>query len=331
VNISTPSQLLRASKTRAFLVSDLVNIRYLTGLELSYGFILVSQRTFRLFADSRYKEEASKSIKNSVLVSDIDDLEKYMNKVSECGFESDKVTVEQLRKWKRKYKNTKFVRRQGIIEEFRRQKSDLELKRFKRAQRITKEMLRRVPSALRSFPTEKKLAWSLESWARELGADSLSFDPIVAFGTHSSHPHHHVTDRKLKKGHIVQIDVGARYKGYCADRSEVFFTDHPTSIQKNVYRAVEEAKDAAIEKVCEGVTTHTLDKISKKVLTKYDLEEYFTHALGHGVGLEIHEGVLLTQNAPRKKLLKNEIITIEPGVYLPGKFGIRLEEEVVVL
>ncbi|MBU0767278.1 aminopeptidase P family protein [Patescibacteria group bacterium] len=327
----SPSRFLSQAKTQAFLVSDLVNIRYLTGLDLSYGFVLVTSRAFRLFVDDRYKEEAAESIQNSVHVLDIDDLEKYLNKCSQCGFESNKVTVEQLRKWKSKYKNTKFVRRKGVIEEFRRQKSDSELRRFSRAQRITKEMLRRVPAALRLYPTEKKLAWNLESWARELGADSLSFEPIVAFGTNTSRPHHHATNRKLKKGHIVQIDVGARYKGYCADRSEVFFTAQPTSLQKKVYRAVEEAKEAALEKVRAGVTTHILDRAARKVLEEYDLEKYFTHALGHGVGLEVHEGVLLTQNAPRKKLLEHEIVTIEPGVYLPGKFGIRLEEEVVVI
>ncbi|MCF7844907.1 MAG: Xaa-Pro peptidase family protein [Kiritimatiellales bacterium] len=329
--IKSPSQLLRLSKTQTFLVSDLTNIRYLTGLDLSYGFVLVSQRSWRLFVDDRYIEAATKSVKNEIQVLNIDDLEKYLNKCKECGFESDNVTVEQLRNWKRKYKNTKFVRRKGIIEEFRRSKSEIELKRFRRAQRITKEMLRRVTSALRSFPTEKDLAWKLETWARELGADSLSFDPIVAFGTNTSCPHHHPTSRRLKKGHIVQIDVGARYKGYCADRSEVFFTDQPTGLQKKVYRAVEEAKDAALEKVVSGVTTHALDKAARKVLSKYDFEEYFTHSLGHGVGLEIHEGVLLTENAPNTKLRKNEIVTIEPGVYLPGKFGIRLEEEIVVL
>lgn len=326
----SPAEILRQAHLKAIIITDLVNIQYLTGVNLSYGILLVTSHAYHLFLDDRYMEEATGASDNSVRIHDLDALKKFMKKSSVCGFESDKVTVERLRKWKGKYKNTKFIRRKGIVEEFRRQKDDRELKRFRRAQRITGELLRRVPAALRSYPTEKRLAWRLENWARELGAESLAFEPIVAFGNHTSHPHHHSTDRKLKKGHIVQIDVGARYKGYCSDRSEVFFTQEPTSLQKKVYRAVEEAKEAALEKVRAGVTTHALDKAASKVLKKHGFEKYFTHALGHGVGLEIHEGVSLSQNAPRKKLLENEIITIEPGVYLPGKFGIRLEEEVVV-
>ena len=326
----SPATILRQADSKAIIITDLVNIRYLTGVNISYGILLVTSRAYHLFLDDRYMEEAAGASGGSVRIHKIETLEKFLMECRECGFESDKVTVEKYRKWKGKYKNTKFVRRKGVIEEFRRQKDDRELKRFRRAQRITGELLRRVPAALRSYPTEKSLAWRLENWARELGADGLAFEPIVAFGNHTSHPHHHVTDRKLKKGHIVQIDVGARYKGYCSDRSEVFFTAQPTSLQQKVLCAVEEAKEVALEKVRAVVTTHALDRAARKILKKHGFEKYFTHALGHGVGLEIHEGVSLSQKVPCKKILKNEIITIEPGVYLPGKFGIRLEEEVVV-
>lgn len=322
--------ILKQAKARAFLVSSKTNIQYLTKLDISSGIILITARSLTLFTDGRYLEMAEKKTPSSVNVKDGEEAESVMKKVKECGFESEHVTVDQLRKWKRKFKNTKFVRRKGVVEHFRRQKDAQELKCFKRAQKITREMMRRMPSILKRNITEKEVAWKLEQWARELGAEGLAFDPIVAFGTNSSSPHHKATNRKLKKGHIVQIDVGAQYKGYCADQSAVFFTAKPTREQKRVYQALLKAQTAAIDVVKPGITNHKLDSVARDILKEEGIEKYFTHALGHGVGLDIHEGISISQKAPKEQLLKNEIITIEPGVYFPGKWGMRVEEETVV-
>jgi|TARA_Y100000031_G_scaffold156366_1_gene210617 Xaa-Pro aminopeptidase len=327
---TSPSQILRQSKTKSYLVTNPTNIEYLTGIKMSSGVLLVTSRSYNLFADGRYKEIADKKVGSIIKVHLPERMESALKKLDEMGFESEHVTVGQLRRLKRKNKSTKFVQKKGIIEHFRRQKGPDEIRKFKRSQRITEELLRRVPLALKSRPTEKQLAWKFEEWARELGADALSFEPIVSFGTHSSCPHHHATDRKLKKGHIVQIDVGSKYKGYCSDQSQVFFTSRPTGLQQKVLEAISKAKQKTIESARSGITNHKLDKIARDILSEYGFEEYFTHSLGHGVGLDIHEGISLSQHGSPTKLLPNEIITIEPGVYLPGKFGIRLEDEIIV-
>jgi len=327
---TSPSQILRPLNLSAFLISDLTNIRYITGLELSAGLLLVRPRSYQLFVDGRYGEAAKKQVREGVHVRDSDRFASALHSVAQCGFESEEVTVNKLRRWKRKYKNTKFVPQKGVIQEYRRAKDAEERTYFRRSQRITREMLRRIPSVLRSAPTERELAWKLTSWAHEIKASGLSFDPIVAFGSHTSCPHHHPTNRRLKRGQIVQIDVGVRYRGYCSDQSAVYFTGTTTPLQRKVLRAVEEAKEAASNAVRPGITNHELDRIARSILREHGFEEYFPHSLGHGVGLDIHEGISLSAQAPRKKLLPNEIITIEPGVYLPGKFGIRLEEEVIV-
>jgi len=327
---SSPSQVLRQAKVPALLISDLVNIRYLTGAEISSGLILIKPTKYHLFTDARYLEAVSKRPKTHLRIHGISKLEKALENTRRCGIESEAVTVATLEKWKRKYKSTKFVHTKGVLAHFRRTKEEDEIRKFKRAQRITREIIRRVPSVLRKGITERALAWKLEVWARELGADSLAFDPIVAFGSHTSRPHHKPTDRKLTKGHLVQVDVGAKFNGYCADQSMIFFTKEPTTFQQKVLVALEDARDQVTETIEPGITNHALDKLARKTLSSYGLEEYFTHALGHGLGLEIHEGVSLSQKSPRKKLLANEVITIEPGVYIPGKFGMRLEEEVVV-
>lgn len=325
-----PSAILDAAGTPAFLVSNLVNIRFLTGLEMSSALLLLEPKLVTLFTDGRYREIAEKNVYRSVRIRDSAEIGEAMQRVRFCGIEDEGLSVERFRLWKRKFKNTKFVHTSGVVEEFRRGKDPEELAGFRRAQRITREMIRRVPSLLKRPIRETDLAWQLHVWARELGAEGLSFDPIVAFGTHTSSPHHKPTNRVLKKGHLVQIDCGAKYRGYCADQSAVFFTGKPTPLQERVFTAICEAKDAAIAKIKPGASVRLLDAVAREVLRNYGYEEFFCHALGHGVGLEIHEGPTLSQRAPDRKLVKGEIITIEPGVYFPGRFGMRVEEEIIV-
>jgi len=326
----SPSLLLRHAGVPALLMSDLTAVRYLTGLTLTSGMVLVLPRSYVLFTDARYREMAEQERNDRVGVRDIAELERFLKKIPVCGFEQENVTVGRLSRWKIRFPNTKFVRIKDPLEAFRRQKDPEELRLIRRAQRITQELLRRVPAALRAGITERGLAWKLQSWARELGADDLSFPPIVAFGSHASRPHHQPTTRALQKGHLVQIDVGAIYKGYCADMSRVFFTAKPSPREEKAFHAVEEALGAVIGKVRAGVTTRSLDQLARSVLRKYGMEENFCHALGHGIGLEVHEGVTLSSRAPDRTLLKNEVIAVEPGVYFPGKFGIRIEEMLIV-
>lgn len=322
--------ILLDAQTDAFLVSNLINIHFLSGVSVSYGFLLISKRKSMLFVDSRYTEKAQKEAKNDIIVCDIAQYSAAMEKVKVCGFESQSVTVEQFRNWKKSMKNTKFIHKKDIVELYRRTKGKIEITHFKKAQKITQELLKNTQKYLQIGITEKGLAWQLESMARDMGADCLSFDPIVAFGTHTSRPHHSPTNRRLKQGHIVQIDIGAKVNGYCADQSAVFFTREKTHEQKKVYMALQRAKSESIALVKPGVTNHELDACARRILAEDNLEQYFTHSLGHGVGLDIHEGVTLSLKAQKTVILENEIITIEPGVYIPGKFGMRLEEEVIV-
>ncbi len=321
--------LLAKAGLPALLVTNLTNIRYLTGLQLSDGLLLALPRSYLLFVDSRYTEAAEEAALDGVDIRGIDDLRKVMKKIPLCGYDEEDISVARFRRWKKAWPDTKLVRSASIVEEYRRSKDEEELQNIRRAEKITRELLRRIPSALKAGITETGLAWKIEQWARELGAERMSFDSIVGFGAHTSRPHHHPTSKKLTKNTIVQIDIGVVVHGYCSDRSAVYFTGPIPPAQERAYQAVLEAKDAA-KKVCKvGSSTKMIDEVARKVLRAYGMEDAFTHSLGHGVGLDIHEGVSLS---PRSKdvLLKNEVITIEPGVYFPGKFGIRLEDMVVV-
>jgi len=330
VSPPSPQTLLRHAKVPAFLVTNLVNIRYLTGTDVSAGAVLVTPRRLLFFVDPRYREVAANSA-SSCTVCDLRDLKRMLARIPLCGCEAESVTLAQKQRWKSQFRPTKFLPKSGVLEYFRRSKNSKELKLFRTAQKITQEILRRVPAALRGPVSERELAWKLHAWARELRADQqMAFDPIVAFGMHTSRPHHHPTTRTLKKGDIVQVDTGARVGGYCADQSRVFFTGTKTPAEERALAAVEEAKHAAERLVRTGASTHELDRAARAVLQKHGMEDAFAHSLGHGVGLEIHEGVTLSQLRPEEHLLSQEIVTIEPGVYFPGKFGIRLEDEVVV-
>lgn len=323
------SQLLKQARTPAFLITDLTNIRYLTGLNVSAGVLLATPRKFFLFVDSRYRAVAER-MHDAIVPKDIAELADMMNDIRRCGFEAEDVTVSRRDAWHKKFPKTKFIPTVGVLQWFRRQKDAEELQNLRRAHRMTKELLRRVPSMLRKRVTEERLARQLLLWALELGAEGLSFDPIVAFGTHTACPHHRPTSRVLQKGHIVQIDVGVKYKGYCADMSEVYFTVEPTKTEAQVHHALQVAARNVMRAVKVGASTRELDRIARSILKKAGIEEYFTHSLGHGVGLDIHEGVTLSQKATEQKLLRNEVITIEPGVYFPGKFGMRVEDMVYV-
>lgn len=321
----------KRAKAPALLVTNLTNIRYLTGLNLSAGFVLIKAKKIVLYVDGRYLEVAQKEAAKAVAVKPMEDLEADLQKTKKCAFESEAVTVARLSNWKRKFKNTKFVQSRGVIEVFRREKRAEEIKNFKKAQRITQKVMGKIPSVLKPGITEREVAEQIRRFAVDFGADELSFEPIVAFGSNSASPHHHPGKTKLRKRDIIQIDCGARVNGYCADQSAVFFTGKPTAEQKRVYEAVEKAQIEAIKTIKAGVSNRTPDRVARNVLKKYELEEYFVHSLGHGVGLDIHEGPSLSTKAVQTKLKRNEIVTVEPGVYLPGKFGIRLEQEIIVV
>lgn len=326
---SSPRILLQHAKTPAFLVTDLTNIRYLAGVEVSAGAVLITPHRMQLFVDPRYQEVAVFH-SDHCSVRPLDDLARVLRRHAVCGCEAETVTLAQKQRWEKAFSSTRFQPRSNVIGHFRRSKDPEELRRFRRAQRITRALLARVPSSLGVGVSERELAWKLHVWARDLQADGMAFDPIVAFGSHTSRPHHHPTSRVLRKGELVQIDVGARFEGYCADQSVVFFTGKKTHEQERALAAVTEAKAAAERAVKAGASTHALDRIARSVLRTYGMEEAFVHSLGHGVGLEIHEGVTLSEKRPDQRLLAGEIVTIEPGVYFPGKFGIRLEDEVIV-
>jgi Xaa-Pro aminopeptidase len=325
----TARQLLKENDLPALLVSNPVNVRYLTGVPADDELLLVLPKGYILFCSVLETEAIRASKPKHVTVRSSALIESTMKKVPLCGFEEDHVTVGRLKRWKKEDQKTKYVGTRGAVESFRRTKDAGELKAILKANAITEDILERIPSLLKPGITELGVAFIIECWAREQGAQKMGFDTIVAFGTHTSRPHHRPTTKKLKKGDLVQIDMGLVIDGYTSDRSAVYFTGKPTAQQKKVLEALQEAKEAGIDAIAPGVPCSEPDRVARNTLKKHGLAKYFIHSLGHGVGLDIHEGVSLSKRS-KQTLLEHEVVTVEPGVYFEGKWGMRLEDMVVV-
>ncbi len=320
--------VLRKKGLSALLVTARPNILYLTGLDATEALLLVTTRSATLFVDSRYHEAAAATNVHSV---DVERLPAALERIDECAFEEDHVTIRRLRRWKQLFKHTTFVRSSGLPEELRRKKDADELRLMVRAKRITQEMLRRVPAVLRASISEREVAWKLRLWAEELGADDLAFPPIVAFASNSSRPHHRAATRKLRRGDVVQIDVGVRFHGYCSDMSRVFSCGPMQEDVLRIVKAVEETLALSAASAKAKTPVATLDQLAREALRKRGIADahIFGHALGHGVGLDVHEGPVLSSRS-KAALLSSEVIAIEPAVYIPGRFGVRIEDTVVV-
>ncbi len=328
--VSRLHQRLHELPVSAVFISNLTNIRYITGIQASTALLLVTAKEAVLFVDSRYSEMASKRAESGISVAYPSDIKSYVSRYKTIGYESDYVTVARLERWKTQFKNKKFVQTKGLIEGLRRIKDENEINTLTEASAITKKALAKVRSLLRYGMTERDLALELYVYCMKQGAEGMAFETIVGFGENTSKPHHRPTDRKLKKGDIVQVDMGAMYEGYCSDYSRVFFTVPPTPKQKKAYAALKEAKKSAEKLLKPGVFNTVLDEEARRVLKIHGYEKEFSHSLGHGVGMDIHEGTTLSMKAPPTTLLKNEVVTIEPGLYFPGKFGMRLEDTRIV-
>lgn len=328
--VSRLHKRLRELPVSAVLISNLTNIRYITGIQASTALFLVTQKEAVLFVDSRYSEMALKRAESGITVADPTELKAYISRFTSIGYESDYITVSRLERWKTQFKNKKYVQIKGLIEGLRRIKDDNEIETLTEACAITKKALSRVTALLRYGMTERDLALALYVYCMRHGAEGMAFETIVGFGENTSRPHHMPTNRKLKKGDIVQVDMGAMYGGYCSDYSRVYFTAPPSPKQKKAYAALKEAKKAAEKLLRPGVLNTSLDEEARRVLKLHGYDKEFSHSLGHGVGMDIHEGTTLSMKAPPMKLCKNEVVTIEPGLYFAGTFGMRLEDTRIV-
>lgn len=319
---------LKSLQLDGMIVSNPLNIKYLTGLEEEGVFILAPKENI-FITDSRYIESVNNklTIDDEIIAYNMSNLSKYDYEgffmcCTDIGFEEKYVTYETYKKYLQRYQ-VNLVETEGIIENHRIVKDKEEIELIQKACQITDDAFEYIKNILRYGMTEKELAFEIEKFMIENGADGLAFDSIVAFAENTSMPHAVPTERKLESGDIIQLDIGAKYKGYCSDFSRVIFVDYMKDEYKDVYDFVLEQQEKIAQSFKDGVN---IKQIIKDRETDYNLKNYeVAHSFGHGLGLYIHESPLLVSKWDMY-LKEDSVITIEPGVYKTGKFGIRLED-----
>jgi Xaa-Pro aminopeptidase len=325
----------------ALLVTRLVNVRYLTGFTGSAGALLVLADRAVFTTDGRYREQSAEQIGAAGVETDIEigataDAQRRAlvaaaagAGVTRLGLEADGVTWSQQRGFAEAFVGMELVPTEGVVEGLRMMKEPGEVERIRAACAIADEALGELLPTLHDRPTEREFALGLEFAMRRRGASGVSFDPIVASGPNGALPHARPSDRHIEPGELVVIDFGCIVDGYCSDMTRTVSVGEPGAEGRRIWDTVLAAQRAGCETVAVGVECAAVDRASRQVIAEAGWGEAFVHGTGHGVGLEIHESPRVASTSTGT-LAAGHIVTVEPGVYLPGVGGVRIEDTLVV-
>ena len=317
---------------QGLIISNPINVKYLTNIDAE-GILLLTRKDNIFITDGRYVEHVHSvlTLYDEIIVYDLKDISKddYENFFMFCenvGFEENYVTYAGYKELIRKYKINNLVETENIIERQRMIKDNDEISKVQKACEITDNCFSYLQSYIKPGMTEKQIANEIENYYKEY-ADGVSFETIVASGENSSKPHAVPTDRKIQTQDIITIDMGCKVEGYCSDMTRTIFVGNVPDYVKNVYDLVLKKQQQVIEDMKDGESTRQLTTM---VENDFRLEGYdLIHALGHGVGMEIHEAPYINHRSDTQ-LKENMIVTDEPGIYIPGKFGVRIEDTIQI-
>ncbi len=319
----------------AALITSLVNVRYLTGLASSNAALLLPAAGPGILAtDSRYALAAASQCPDVELV-----IERFVEPVlaglavtrrlGAVAFEAQEMTVARHEALVSADDAPRLIPLGDAVEELRMVKDETEIALLARACSITSEAFASALPSLRPGVTEREFAIQLERAMTDLGADKPAFDSIVASGANGAIPHHAPTDRPFAAGDLVTVDCGARFGGYHADMTRTVAIGEPAGWQRDIYQLVAAAQRAGVSAARAGADLAAVDAVARDMITEAGHGEHFQHGLGHGVGLEIHEAPMIGYG--KTGTLEDRVpVTVEPGIYLPGKGGVRIEDTLVV-
>jgi Xaa-Pro aminopeptidase len=329
------SNRLTELKIDALLVSSPASVQYLTGYTGSNGLVLLTGSESHFFTDPRYALTAQANITGIVHIAKgplLLEAAKVITrkKLKKIGFEPSWMKVQEYNQLNEKLPAGAGMRPAGgVVEELRSIKSPAEILRIRKSVMINSEAYYRTLKRVKIGLAEREIAAELDFQMRALGAEKPAFETIVATGANSALPHAHPGSRRLEANELLLIDMGATVDGYTSDMTRVTFMGTPSKKIREMYQAVLDSQLAAIGMVKSGVATAKVDGAARNVLKEYKLEKEFVHSTGHGLGLEIHEAPRIAKK-DKSKLKAGMVITIEPGVYLDGVGGVRIEDTVLV-
>lgn len=319
------------------LITSDINRRYFSGMKSSAGTIIAFREKAYLIIDFRYIEKARNTVKSlevieqKNLIAAVSELLKK-HKASNTAIESKTMTVSELSVWKSKLSGINIIDTDMLsneIEHLRAVKDNSEIECIRKAQEIAEKAFGKILNFINPDVTERQVALELNRIMFEEGAEDISFDTIVLSGKNTSMPHGVPSDKKIQNGEFVLMDFGAVYNGYHSDMTRTICVGEPSPEMLEVYNIVLNAQLSALDYARAGITGNQLDSAARKIISDAGYGECFGHALGHSVGLEIHEFPVSSPNS-NTVLRSGNIMTIEPGIYIEGKFGVRIEDFVIL-
>ena len=334
MNIRNLQQSL--SSGEAYLISSPENRRYLTGFSSSDGFLLVTLKEAVFLTDSRYIEAAEKTVTGCSEISQLDSLSaqlpEYIKKlgITKLFTESVRLTVEEFNRISKiAFCPVSAEKTDGEINNLRRKKSEEEKNCIIRAQRIAEKAFEHILGFISTEKTEKDIALELDFFMLRNGAETISFETIAVSGANSSMPHGVPSEKKIETGDFITMDFGAVINGYHSDMTRTVAVGSVSTKQAKIYETVLKAQLASLAVLKDGISGFDADKAARDIISAAGYGDYFGHGTGHGVGIEIHEEPRLSPKTD-KILCEGDIVTVEPGIYLPGEFGVRIEDMVVM-
>lgn len=325
---------LNSQNLDGLLITNNYNLRYMTGFTGTSGVAVVSQKEAVFITDFRYTEQASKQITGyrivehkGTIIEEIAAVVKELG-IKSLGFEKDVVSYSMYETYS-KVIPVDLVGVTDLIEKIRLVKTEDELKTIKAACQIADETFEHIIQFIKPGKTELEVSNELEFYMRKLGATSSSFDTIVASGVRSALPHGVATDKIIEKGDFVTLDYGALYNGYISDMTRTVAVGEPSEQLKEIYQIVLEAELLGLEKFKPGMTGKEADAICRDYIKEHGYGDAFGHSTGHGIGLEVHEGPGLSFRS-NITLEPGMVVTCEPGIYLPGVGGVRIEDDTLI-
>ncbi len=323
----------------AFLISNVTNVYYFVNfLSHSYAYLIVypDESPMLLVPELEY-EDALNSVKTAEIVkidrnTEVLDALKVVledKQINELGFEEDSMTVKFYFDFTEKCEFLQMKKGSALIEELRITKIPQEIEKIRKACQIAEIGFSTAINSMDEGKTEIEIAAEVEYAMRKEGSEATPFDTIIASGYRSAYPHGTSSHKKIERGDLIIIDLGAKYEGYCSDMTRTVVFGEPSQKQLDVYRNVLKAHHEAIKECSIGKKAVEIEEITRKILSKEGYNEYFVHSLGHGVGLDVHEAPHIAKNS-QDILHENTVFTIEPGVYIPGFGGVRIEDVVVL-
>lgn len=319
----------------AVLLSSLPDIRWASGFSGSNGILLVSADAAHFVTDGRYTAQAREEVDGAEIHTPGYKLLDYVEKqglledCSRVGFQSDDLTTDQATALRQRFSEIEWTGCSELLVRHRARKDETEIGALRRAQAITDRVFDEILALVRPGVTEQEISAELVYRHLKYGAERMAFDPIVASGSNGAKPHARPTDRAFERGDLVVMDTGCVVDGYASDMTRTVGVGVLESREREVYDAVLRAQKAALEEARPGMSTRALDAVARDVIEEEGLGDYFTHGLGHGLGLEVHEWPRLSYHVDQE-LPEDCVVTVEPGVYLPDEFGVRIEDVAVL-